>query len=129
MVFTQAQIALFFTADDQMAIPEATRQQLALEGISSVGDLSEFDKEGLKQIANNLQRTGRRIPDPANVGATIPAVPFVFGTKSYVVAACELSRYYETVGRPMTPTNIRWTGAIKSFGCSTLEGLDRQEEE
>jgi hypothetical protein len=48
MVFTQAQLAQFFTAQDQMAIPEATRQQLTLEGITSVGDLSEFDKDGVK---------------------------------------------------------------------------------
>ena len=40
MVFTQAALAQFFTAQDQMAIPEATRQQLALEGISGVEDLS-----------------------------------------------------------------------------------------
>ena len=63
MVFTQAALAQFFTAQDQMAIPEATRQQLALEGITSVGDFSEFDKDGVKQIPNNLQRTARRIPD------------------------------------------------------------------
>ena len=74
MVFTQAALNQFFTADDQMAIPEATRQQLALEGITGVEDLSEFDKDGIKQLANNLQRTGRRVPDPADPNATIPAL-------------------------------------------------------
>jgi hypothetical protein len=117
MVFTQAALAQFFTAQDQMAIPEATRQQLALEGISGVEDLSEFDKDGIKQLANNLQRTGRRIPDPANANATIPALPFIFGTKSQqrLASACEVARFYETVGRPMTPINMRWVGAIKAF--------------
>jgi hypothetical protein len=117
MVFTQAALNQFFTAADQMAIPELTRQQLALEGITGVEDLSEFDKDGIKQLANNLQRTGRRIPDPANANATVPALPFVFGTKSQqrLAAACEVARYYETVGRTMTPINMRWMGAIKAF--------------
>ena len=117
MVFTQAALNQFFTAADQMAIPELTRQQLALEGITGVEDLSEFDKDGIKQLANNLQRTGRRIPDPANANATVPALPFVFGTKSQqrLTAACEVARYYETVGRTMTPINMRWMGAIKAF--------------
>ena len=92
MVFTQAALAQFFTAQDQMAIPEATRQQLALEGITSVGDFSEFDKDGVKQLANNLQRTGRRIPDPANANATIPA-------SSLALFVLNISGYREVLPR------------------------------
>jgi hypothetical protein len=46
-----------------MGIPHATVVQLAKEGISSVIDLADFDKESLQQLAGNLRRLGR-VPDP-----------------------------------------------------------------
>ena len=54
MVFTQAQTTAFFQNDDQMAIPATTRAQLINEGIESVVDLADFDKESLDQVALNL---------------------------------------------------------------------------
>ena len=54
-------------------------------GISGVDDLADFDKDSLKQLADNLRRPGGCIPDPnpaAVAGATIPTPAFVFGAKS-----------------------------------------------
>jgi hypothetical protein len=85
MVLTGAQMTSFFESNDQMGIPHSTVLQLQDEGISTVDDLSDFDKDTLKQVADNLRHPGGRIQDPtpgAVVGATIPTPPFVFGAMS-----------------------------------------------
>ena len=85
MVLTAAQITQFFTANDNMAIPAATVAQLANEGIQTPSDLSDFDKDSMKQVADNLRNPGGRVPNPdpgAPAGATIARPPFVFGAKS-----------------------------------------------
>ena len=58
MVFTAAQMTAFFENPATMAIPHATRVQLAVEGITTVADLLDFDKDSLDQVANNLRRPG-----------------------------------------------------------------------
>ena len=95
MVLTNAQTTAFFENAAQMAIPHATVVELQHEGIVTVSDLVDFDKESLKQVADNLCRPGGRIPDPtpgAAQGATIPKPPFVFGSKSQtrLGVACKL---------------------------------------
>jgi hypothetical protein len=87
MVLTAAQMTVFFEDAHQRAIPHATVLQLVAEGINTVNDLSEFKKDRINQIASNL-----RCPLAGN--------HYVFGAKSQkrLTAACEIVRYYETVG-------------------------------
>ena len=120
MVLTAAQTTSFFQDADQMGIPQATVTQLQVEGISTIPDLADFDKETLQQVADNLRKPGGRVPDPnpgAAAGATIPTPPFVFGAKSQhrLTVACELVRYYNTVGRDLTSGNMKWTHVMKNF--------------
>ena len=85
MVLTAAQMTTFFEHTDQMGIPHATMLQLQSEGITSVSDLADFNKDSLQQLADNLRRPEGCIPDPnptAQPGSTIPTPPFVFGAKS-----------------------------------------------
>ena len=123
MVLTAAQTTSFFENADQMGVQHATVVQLALEGIETVDDLADFDKEALQQLADNLRRPGGRVPNPdpgAAAGSTIPTPAFVFGAKSQkrLGIACELVRYYNTVGRDLTAANMRWNNVIKNFGYS-----------
>ena len=79
MVFTINQTTSFFENENQMAITHATVLQLSQEGIVSVADLIDFDKESIKQIVEILRRPGGRVVDPepnAEVGSTIPTHPF-----------------------------------------------------
>ena len=81
MVLTAAQTTSFFENVDQMGVQHATVVQLALEGIQTVDELADFDKEALQQLADNLRRPGGRVtnPDPgAAAGSTIPTPAFVF---------------------------------------------------
>ena len=120
MVLTAAQTTSFFENAEQMGVQHATVVQLALEGIQTVDDLADFDKEALQQLADNLCRPGGRVPNPdpgAAAGSTIPTPAFVFGAKSQkrLGIACELVRYYNTVGRDLTAANMRWNNVIKNF--------------
>ena len=58
MVLTAAQTTAFFESPDQMGIPHATMVQLQQEGIQSVADLADFEKESLQQLADNLRKPG-----------------------------------------------------------------------
>ena len=64
MVLTAAQITTFFTNNNQMGMAQATVNQLANKGITTVDDLAEFDKESLQQVAENLHHPPGRVPDP-----------------------------------------------------------------
>ena len=115
-----------------MAIPHATVIQLQQEGISQVSDLADFDKSAILQITENLRKPGDRIPNPdpgADPGATIPRPPFVFGAKSQmrVLAACDLIRFYVTIGRNLTAGNIRWDPIIKDFKIQWKALEDRKK--
>ena len=115
-----AQTTAFFEHNNQMRIPHATVLQFQLEGISCVDDLADFDKVSLQQLADNLHCPGGCIPDPnpaAVAGATIPTPGFVFGAKSQarLSVACELVRFYNTVGCDLTPANMHWTHVAKNF--------------
>ena len=82
---TAAQTTASFESPDQMGIPHATMVQMQPEGIQSVADLADFEKDSLRQLADNLRKPGDRIPDPdpnAPVGATIPMPAFTYGAKS-----------------------------------------------
>ena len=55
MVFTQAQTTAFFESADQMAIPHDTIAHLVNEGIASVQDLAEIDKESIIAMAKEFR--------------------------------------------------------------------------
>ena len=102
-----------------MAIPHATVLKLQEEGITSPDDLADFDKDTMAQVAENLRKPNDRVSNPdkgAPAGSTIPRPAYVFGAKSQkrLLEACDLIRYYETTGRPLTAPSIRYN-VIKNF--------------
>lgn len=120
MVLTSAQTTAFFEDANQISLSHETRVKLQEEGITSVGDLMDFDKDTIEKIAANLKSPGDRIPNPdpgAAPGSTIPRPPYPFGAKSQkrLLAACELVRFYTTIGRELTSQNIRWDPVIRNF--------------
>jgi len=120
--------------ETKISLTQATRDQLAVEGIVEPEDLAKIDKENLKQIAENLRRPAGRVPDP-NAGAnapnaTIPTPPFVFRAICHlrIKAAIDIFRFYETIGRPLTPGNVRWDQVIKSFAQHWKSLKDRKDK-
>ena len=134
MVLTPTQTTTLFENADQMGVQHATVVQLAQEGIQSVDDLADFDKEELQQLADNLRRPGGRVPNPdpgAAVGETIPMPAFVFGAKSQkrLGIACELVRYYYTMGRDLTVASMHWNNVIKNFEIQWKALKAKKEED
>ena len=120
MVLTAARTTAFFEHADQMGIPHVTVVQLQAEGITSVSDLADFNKDSLQQPADNIRHPGGCVPDPNPTdqpGSTIPTPPFVFGVKSQrrIATACDLVKYYKTVGRDLTAANLQWNTMMKNF--------------
>jgi hypothetical protein len=135
MPLTAAQTTAFFEQDTQMGIPNETVVQLQQEGITTIDDLVDFDKDTMEQIAANLRRPAGRIADPnptAAPGATIPTPSFVFGAKTQkrLITASTLLRYYTTVGRNTTVANLQWTPVMRNFEIqwNALEDKKRAEE-
>ena len=134
MVLTAAQTTAFFESPDQMGIPHATMVQMQQEGIQSVVDLEDFEKDSLQQLVDNLRKPGGRIADPdpnAPVGATIPMPAFTYGAKSQtrLTVACDLIRYYQTVGRDLTAENIQWNQVMSNFEIQWKALKARKDED
>ena len=91
----QTRGSAFFEDNEQMGIPHATVIQVQTEGIMTIGDLVDYEKDSLQQLADTLHHPGGRIPDPspnAAARATIPMPAFTFGVKSQkrLLVACNL---------------------------------------
>ena len=134
MVLSAAQTTVFFESPDQMGIPHATMVQMQLEGIQSVADLADFEKDSLQQLADNLRKPGGRIADPdpnAPARATIPTPAFTYGAKSQkmLTVACDLIRYYQTVGRDLTAANIQWNQVMSNFEIQWKALKERKDED
>jgi hypothetical protein len=99
-----------------MAILNATVVQLVAEGINTMDDLAEFDKDTIGQIALNLRRP------PAGQH-------FIFGAKSQkrLTVAAEIVCYYDTVGRTLTPANLMWDTVIKRFEIQRKALKDKKD--
>lgn len=117
MVFTIGQNTTFFTDGEQMGLNEATFAELGAEGILTVSDLLDFDDDLLKQVKENLRRPAGTMPDPADANRQIPRPPFVLGAKTMarLKVAAKAVRYYNDVGRDLTPANMRWVSTLSVF--------------
>ena len=130
-VFTQAQNTTFFTDPEQMGIPQATYQHMHTEGILDIEHLAEFDKDSIKQLAENLRRPGGTVPDPdGEEGDMIPTPPFVFGIRSQkrLIVACDLIRYYYATDRTITPQNVLWR-QMSDFEIQWKALKEKQDED
>ena len=134
MVLTATQTTAFFEHVDQMGIPHVTILQLQAEGITSVSDLADFNKDSLQQLGDNLRHPGGCVPDPnptAQPGSTIPTPPFVFGAKSqrHIAVACDLVNYYKTVGHELTAANLQWITVMKNFNIQWTTLQEKKGED
>ena len=134
MVLTAEQTTAFFESPDQVGIPHATIVQMQLEGIQSVADVADLEKDSLQQLADNLRKPGGRIPEPdpnAPAGATIPMPAFTYGAMSQqmLIVACDLIRYYQTVGRDLTAANIQWNQVMSNFEIQWKALKERKDKD
>ena len=122
MVYTAAQQTAFFTSAAQMGLSDRTRDQLVIEGITDVADLSEWTDDRWDDFTTNCRRPGQ-IPDPANAANLIHQQPFVVPVRSLkrLKIASKMVRYYEQTDRALSAANMQWTTVILNFDMQDLD--------
>ena len=120
---TANQATAFYEDNAQMGIPHATVVQMRNEGILLISDLEEFSKEDIDNLANTLRKT----PIP-NV---TPPLNYTFGVKSQKrrIVAAEIVRYYVTVGRKITASDMLWNPVLKDFEVQWNSIKQRKEQD
>ena len=119
MVITAAQTTAFFTGADQMAIPAETIASLGNEGIDTIDDLAEVDKDMVVAMAKQFRQENP---------------PVILGAKSSkrLIVASNAVRYYMAIQRPLTAAMMRWDPTLKYFEAQwdalmTLKDKDRSD--
>ena len=103
-----------------MAIPHETVVAMQDEGISEVDDLGDFDDASFKVVVDSLAHPRDRIPNPdpnAPPGSTIARPSYTFGAKSQkrLRIACNLVKFYDTIGRNISASGMQWNTVMKNF--------------
>ena len=134
MVLTAAQTTAFFENPDQLGIPHETMVKSNDREFKWLQILVSFEKQELQQLADNLRKPVGRIPDPnpnAAPGTTIPMPAFTYGAnpQKRLTVACDLVRYYQTVGRDLTAANIQWNQVMSNFEIQWKALKDRKDED
>ena len=84
--------------------PAARRMAIQEEGLETLEDLLEFDKEGIKSLCASVRKPGGRIEDPTNAGQLIS------NPRYNIPAICEkrlqlarfAARTYDLIGRGLS---------------------------
>ena len=84
-----------------------------------------------KQVAYNLSHTPA-VMNAATSPVLVPQQPFVLGAKSLrrLKVAAKAVRYYNSIGRPLTPANMHYSNCLKNFEVqwkSLKEKMDKDE--
>ena len=112
MAWTAAQSTAFWTNAEQMGLPADVVESIANDGITDVDSLVNYYETNLRPIQKRVNRDN-------TIGH--------FGELSFmrILTACHAVRYYNTVGRTITPGMMRWNHTLKNFheGLKALRAL------
>ena len=89
------------------------------EDFTTMDNLGMMNGKAIVANTDNLHKPAECIPNldqDAQEGLTIPRPSYVFGAVSQMklLIACEAVRYYEMVGRELTPGIMTWS-ILKNF--------------
>ena len=91
--------------------PRERREAIQEQGLNTINDLLEFDKESIDTLCYAVRKPGGTIPDPdpnAAANATIPnpgySVPAI--CEKRLIAAAYTAKMYEMIGRPITADTL-----------------------
>ena len=135
MPFTAAQNTAFFTNGPQMALSDAARQRLALEGLTTVEDFDDFKKDQINEALKNMRVAIPGIPGIPGAAAilnqdgtiqvpAIAAIPHIPAVPPMLISAkCSLRlkaasaiyHFYISVAYTPTPANMKNTLVVEPF--------------
>ena len=84
------------------------------EGITTIDDLTEFYKDDVEGIVSTFRRSN-------------PVVPFSAKCRKRLIDSCELIRFYQTIGREISPGIIHYV-TTKNFTQQWKSLKERKEE-
>jgi hypothetical protein len=129
VTFTNNETDSFFTNGPQMSLSNAVRARLATEGLTTVGDFSDFKEDQLDNAFRNMRTSIPGVPaipeirDANNTiqQALVPAIPAIPPT--LVSAKCALRlkvasiafHYYESIGRDINAPNMNYSAVLRNF--------------
>ena len=131
IIFTNAESDTFFTNRPQMALSAQVRARLAMEGLATIADFSDFKEDQLTDAFKNMRTSIPGVPgiseqrDPNDntviLVQAIAAVPPIAPT--LVSAKCGLRlkiasiafHFYESIGRDIKATNMNYSNVLKDF--------------
>ena len=104
-----------------MGVPAETIPVLVIEGITNINVLSEYTKDLIKTLKDDLRKPAgtiddpNHVPDPNNPDAPVPRIPrppYVLSALSLdkLNVAADLIRYYDMVGRNVDVAALTWNG-------------------
>ena len=113
-----------------MALLARTHTQLLTEGIATVDDLSEFNKDDFKQIVDNLKSPPATL-NAAEPPVLVPTAPFVLGAKSLhrLKVAAQAVKYYDATARPLSAGGMHYTNCLKTFELQWDALITRGDED
>ena len=100
---------------------------MAFIDFAAVDDLEEFNDEDLKAVISNLRKPSGTTTD--GQGNVVPNPSYVIGAKSFkqLKIAAAAVRYYQSIGRDITSTNMHYSNVLKNFG-EQWEALKAKQE-
>lgn len=127
--FTPQENYDFFCVDTQIGLKAATYGQLSEEHITVASDLKGFTDKMIDEVAVSL-RNPPMIPDPNNAQNLIRQSPFQISARSIhrLKVAAAAVRYYESIGRSLTPTNMHWN-TLENFEIQFMAIKEKQEKD
>ena len=90
MAFGVVTITAFFEELGQMGLSAHTRLTVAAKGIVAAGDLSEFTKDGLETVFQNLRKPPKTLVIPRNAGVPIVNHPDILTKVQLYVVSTKL---------------------------------------
>ena len=114
MVLTHNNNETFFTNATYIGMSAGARTALIAEGIQSAPDLEEFTEATIKALAKDLR-------------SRTPPIQISARAEQRLIQASELVRFYETVGRIITLSNLNYL-TIKNFTQQWTALMEKKEE-
>ena len=108
-----------------IADPVQRREVIQAEGLNTVSDFADFDKEDIETLCSSVRKPGGVIPNPnagvAGQPATIPnpghSIPAI--CEKRLILAAFTARIYKSIGRPINQTTLN-RGRLKQFEAHRL---------
>ena len=117
----------FFKEASQMGLDDRTLPEVAKQGLVEIADLVEHNEDDLDNIWDSLRKPPQRLDDKGKLHNVAP-FPISAKTQKRMLIATHAARYYDQIGRDITPMMLYWT-TLKNFDLQHQALLDKKKRD